>query len=111
MRNFFTLLFSMILFANISCAQPPIKIILDTDMDSDIDDVSAMGLLHHFADLGEVEILATVSCSSNKGSVQVIDAINTFYNRPDIPVGIPKEDAPPTWLGAPGRCAFQRVSP
>ena len=71
-----------------------VKVILDTDMDSDIDDVAAMGLLHHFADLGEVEILATVSCSANKYAVEVVDAINTFFDRPDIPVAAPDEGAP-----------------
>lgn len=72
----------------------PIKVILDTDMDSDIDDVAAMALLHHFSDLGEVEILATVSCSALETSVQVVDAVNTFYNRSPIPTGIPNEGAP-----------------
>jgi hypothetical protein len=72
----------------------PIKVILDTDMDSDIDDVAAMALLHRFADLGEVEILATISCSSLETSVRVVHAVNTFYNRADIPVAAPNEGAP-----------------
>lgn len=72
----------------------PVKVILDTDMDSDIDDVAAMALLHHFADLGEVEILATVSCSSLGSSVQVVDAVNTFYNRSEIPTAVPNKGAP-----------------
>jgi len=77
----------------------PKRVILDTDMDSDIDDVAALALLHYFAELGEVEILATVSCSSDIYSVRLIDAINNFYNRPNIPVGIPNIGAPKhSWI-------------
>ncbi len=93
MKRIANVLIFPLLFSVMACSQP-IKVILDTDMDSDIDDVAAIGLLHHFADLGEVEILATVSCSSDKKSIEVVDAINTYFNRPDIPVAVPNEDAP-----------------
>ena len=39
----------------------PVKIIFDTDMIGDYDDVGAMAVLHKLADAGECEILATVS--------------------------------------------------
>lgn len=95
MKRIMNVVIVLLLLSVFACAQPqPIKVILDTDMDSDIDDVAAMGLLHHFADLGEVEILATVSCSSDKRSIEVVDAINTYFNRPDIPVAVAPEDAP-----------------
>lgn len=72
----------------------PVKVILDTDMDSDIDDAAAMAAMHYFADQGEIEILATVSSSALPTSVELIDIINTYYNRPDIPVGKPEFGAP-----------------
>ena len=72
----------------------PLKVILDTDMDSDIDDAAAMAAMHYFADQGEIEILATVSSSALPTSVELIDIINTYYNRPDIPVGKPEFGAP-----------------
>jgi hypothetical protein len=72
----------------------PVKVILDTDMDSDIDDAAAMAAMHYFADQGEIEILATVSSSALPTSVELIDIINTYYNRPDIPVGKPESGAP-----------------
>lgn len=98
MKKISLFLFLQIFMISIGCAAP-IKVILDTDMDSDIDDVSALALLHHFADLGEVEILGTISCSSKGSAVEVIDAINTFYNRPDIPVAVPKNCAPQhSWI-------------
>ena len=40
----------------------PVKIIFDTDMLTDFDDVGALACLHALADAGECEILATVSC-------------------------------------------------
>ncbi|MFP6584338.1 MAG: hypothetical protein VCD00_17525 [Candidatus Hydrogenedentota bacterium] len=67
----------------------PVKIIFDSDMALDPEDMNALCLLHAFADAGEAEILATVACGyeTNRASGATIDAINTFYGRPDIPVG------------------------
>lgn len=74
--------------------QEPIKVILDTDLDSDIDDAAALAALHHFANEGKVEILATISSSALPGSVELIDIINSYYNRPDILVAKPEQGAP-----------------
>lgn len=71
-------------------AAEPVKIIFDADIDSDCDDVGAMAVLHALADLGETEILATVSSSQNEWTPACIDAINTFYGRGDLPIGAPK---------------------
>ena len=78
-----------------------VKIIFDTDMGIDEDDCGAMAVLHKLADYGEAEIIAMGSSSNGDGSdsqgvlgAQCIDAINTFYGRPDIPVGRGPDDAP-----------------
>ena len=42
----------------------PVKIIFDTDLGPDYDDVGALAFLHAMADSGKAEILATVA--SNK---------------------------------------------
>jgi len=66
----------------------PILIILDTDMGSDCDDAGALALLHTYADEGKVTILGCIYSSSKVPyGVGVIDAINTAYGRPGIPVG------------------------
>ena len=39
---------------------PPVKLILDTDMSGDCDDVGALALLHALVDRGECELLATI---------------------------------------------------
>lgn len=68
-----------------------VKIIFDTDMLTDCDDTAALGILHKLADAGETEILATMVTSSYPMSAPVVDVINTYYNRPDIPIGVPKK--------------------
>jgi hypothetical protein len=69
---------------------PPVKIIFDTDMDTNADDAGALAMLHALADAGEVEILATVVSSHYPFSAAVVDVINTYYGRPDLPIGVPK---------------------
>ena len=46
----------------------PVKVILDTDMISDYDDMGALACLHALADAGECEILATVSSTRGNAS-------------------------------------------
>ena len=66
----------------------PVKIILDTDMGSDCDDAGALALLHRYADLGMAEI---IGCIYSSGKVPygagIVEAINIWYGRPEIPIG------------------------
>jgi inosine-uridine nucleoside N-ribohydrolase len=68
----------------------PVKLIFDTDMLTDCDDAAAMAILHKLADIGEVDILATMVTSKYPMSGPVVDVINTFCGRPEMPVGTPK---------------------
>ncbi len=68
----------------------PVKIIFDTDMITDFDDVGALACLHALADAGECEILATISSTRGNASVGAVEVINTYYGRGDLPVGAPK---------------------
>jgi inosine-uridine nucleoside N-ribohydrolase len=68
-------------------AAPPVKIILDVDLAEDVDDAGALAVLHALADRGEAEILATMVSSKNESVVPCLDAINTWYGRPDLPIG------------------------
>ncbi len=65
----------------------PIKIILDSDIGQDCDDAAVMALMHQFADKGEVEILATMFPMQDPMGAPAMDVINTYYGRPDIPIG------------------------
>ena len=69
----------------------PVKVIFDTDMLTDFDDVGALACLHALADAGECEILATVSCTRGNASVGAVEVINSYYGRGDLPVGCAKE--------------------
>jgi hypothetical protein len=68
-----------------------VPVIFDADMESDCDDVAALGVLHALADKGEAAILGTMSSSTNPHTPACMDAVNTFYKRPDIPIGAPKK--------------------
>lgn len=64
------------------------SVIFDTDMDSDVDDVAALCQLHAMADGGEVNLLAVTVSGRNEWSGPCVDAINTFYGRGDVPIGL-----------------------
>ena len=68
------------------------RIIFDTDMGPDYDDVGALAILHVLADRGYADILATVSSNSMEKTVQLIHCLNTYYGRPDLPIGVVKEN-------------------
>ncbi len=80
-------------------AESPVQIIFDTDMDNDCDDAGALAVLHALADKGEAEILAVVTNRRGKStaSAAACDVINTFYGRPDIPIGTDKDGAKFGW--------------
>jgi inosine-uridine nucleoside N-ribohydrolase len=65
-----------------------IKILLDTDIGVDCDDAGAIAILHTLADKGEAQILGMTHCYSGKYNAGCISAINTYYGRPDIPIGV-----------------------
>ena len=68
----------------------PVKIIFDTDLGPDYDDVGALAFLHAMADSGKAEILATVSSNKHELVAPSINLINTYFGRKDLPIGAPK---------------------
>src|SRR5205085_3788531 len=85
------LIFSCSLFAQKK--QSPARIIFDSDMGPDYDDVGAITLLHAFEDKGEAKILATIASTKYEGVAAVLNVFNTFFNKPAIPVAVPKGKA------------------
>lgn len=71
-------------------ASEPVRIIFDTDFESDCDDAGALAMLHALADRGECEILACVTSGVNADSPAAVDVINTWYGRGDIPLAASK---------------------
>ncbi|HET6993338.1 MAG TPA: nucleoside hydrolase [Chitinophagaceae bacterium] len=71
----------------------PIPIIFDSDMGPDYDDVGAIAILHAYADSGYARILATVASTKYEGVAAIFSVLNTYFNRPGIPIGVPKGNA------------------
>jgi inosine-uridine nucleoside N-ribohydrolase len=67
-----------------------VKIIFDTDMGPDYDDVGAIAFLHAMADSGKVSILATLASNKQELVAPTINVLNTYFGRADLPVGAPK---------------------
>ena len=77
----------------------PIRLIFDTDMGNDTDDVMALCMIHALQSRGQVELLAVTVTKDHSQAAAFVDAVNTFYGRPDIPIGVVKGGATPE----PGR--------
>ena len=89
----YILYFFLICFMSCHRTEKPVNLIFDTDMAPDYDDVGALALLHALADSGEVNILATISSNKCATAVPCIDVINTYFGRPDIPIGAVRGEA------------------
>ncbi len=66
----------------------PPQIIFDTDFGGDADDLGAVAMLHHYADRGEIDLLAIVSWSNEQYAVPALAATNRFYGRPSLRLGV-----------------------
>jgi pyrimidine-specific ribonucleoside hydrolase len=71
----------------------PVSIIFDSDIGPDYDDVGAIAMLHALADNGEAKILATMASNKYEGIAAVINVFNTYFKRPNIPIGVPRGNA------------------
>jgi len=75
--------------------EKPVKIIYETDMCLAVDDVGALAMIHGLQNRGETELLAVcLNATGDPDGAAAIDAINTWYGRGDIPVGIWKGPFP-----------------
>ena len=63
------------------------QIIFDTDFGGDADDLGALAMLNHFQNKAECDLLAVMCWNTEKHAVAAIDAVNTFYGNPNIPIG------------------------
>ncbi|WP_420150503.1 nucleoside hydrolase [Spirosoma sp.] len=87
------------LLANTPCATlatpeaDPMAVILDTDMDSDVDDVGALAMLHAYERAGKARILGVIVTSDEQYSAVCTDAINTYFGRGSLPIGVSQKDS------------------
>jgi inosine-uridine nucleoside N-ribohydrolase len=64
------------------------RIIFDTDIGNDVDDVLALGMIHALQSRGACQLLAVTITKDQELAGPFADAVNTFYGRPQIPVGV-----------------------
>lgn len=72
----------------LSRAQTPLRLIFDTDMGNDVDDAMALAMIHTLEARGVCKLLAVTITKDHPKAGPFVDAINTFYNRGDIAIGV-----------------------
>ena len=84
----------LMLVSGFAWSAQPVKVIFDSDMGPDFDDVGAITVLHALAAKGECEILATVASDGYRYIAPTLEVFNRYFGRPEIPVGAPGSGAP-----------------
>ncbi len=85
-------LFLLNAFCTAQKKSKPLPVIFDSDMGPDYDDVGAIAMLHAYADSGYIKILATIASTNYVNVAPVFSVLNTYFNRPAIPIGVPKKN-------------------
>jgi hypothetical protein len=67
---------------------PPINVIFDTDIYSDIDDMLALAMLNTLQDRGEIRMLAVTVGTEAQWTAPYIDLVDAFYGHESVPVGM-----------------------
>jgi len=81
-----------ILLACTTKATASIPVIYETDMTLDVDDVGALAVLHGLQNEGKVNLLGVCYNEVHPLAPDAIDAINTYYGRGTIPIGIYRKE-------------------
>jgi hypothetical protein len=66
----------------------PVRLIFDTDICGDCDDVLALGMIHALESRGHCRLLAVTISADHELAAPFVDAVNTFYGRGEIPIGV-----------------------
>ncbi len=62
-----------------------VRIILDTDIDSDVDDVEALAMVHALADQKKIKLLGIIVTSDDPYAPLCLSALNKHFGRPWLP--------------------------
>jgi hypothetical protein len=84
------LLFILLAVPSLSCAERP-RIIFDTDITGDVDDVLALAMCHTLAGRGACDLLGVTISKHHPLTASFVDAQNTFHGRPDLPIGVTRD--------------------
>lgn len=93
MKNIVCKFFLLALLAlpYLGAAQP--RVIFDTDIDSDVDDVGALAMLLNMHKRNEIDLAAIIVTSDDPYAPLCVSAICNFYGQSDIPIGFLKGQA------------------
>ena len=72
----------------------PVPVIFDTDLGPDSDDAGALAMLHTLETEGEAVLLGVVCSTKSPWCAPAADVINTYFGRPDVPIGTLKGPGP-----------------
>lgn len=73
----------------------PVPIIFDTDMGNDVDDAMALAMIHNLEKRGACKLLAITITKDHPKAASYTDALNHFYHRPGIPIGVVRDGPTP----------------
>lgn len=76
-------------------AREPVRLIFDTDMGNDVDDAMALAMIHALESRGECRLLAVTLTKDNPLAAPMVDLLNAFWGRPDIPIGMVRKGVTP----------------
>ncbi|MBY0588024.1 nucleoside hydrolase [bacterium] len=88
MRTCVGTFFVTLILTTAGLSAPPIPVIFDTDMGNDIDDALALAVIHALESRGECRLLAVTITKDHPDATRFIAAINNFYGRGDVPLGM-----------------------
>jgi len=83
------------LAAAADAAPAPVRLIFDTDIGNDVDDTMAMAIIHALQSRGECQLLGGTITKDNPYAAPMVDLLNTFYGRPEIPIGMVRQGVTP----------------
>ncbi len=86
---------ALILNCSPLAATEPVRLVFDTDIGNDVDDVLALGVIHNLETRGLCRLLAVTITKDNPKAAAFTDAVNTFYGRPDVPIGAVRDGVTP----------------
>lgn len=73
----------------------PVPLIFDTDIGNDCDDVLALGMIHSLQSRGLCRLAAVTITKDHDQCAPFVDAVNTFYGRGEIPIGVCRSGVTP----------------
>src|SRR5271170_2609723 len=95
-RTFFALVVGAALgFSGTARAADPVRLILENDNGKDVEGGLALGMIHALQSRGVCDLLAVTVTKDHELAGPFADAVNTFYGRPQIPVGVVRNGATP----------------